>query len=179
MQGLFNALMIAAAMQQGSPLSTSAENGPQLAPYDAKQWSDRIAPWSNPLDHDLLLRPGESKAKDLAEPYKGGVPLIYIASRDLVNPPEDLAGVASVLGVTPDGRGIMQDTLLRDSGNSVVMLEAEIGRLATCTGFHIPTPEDRAADLARYHRFKAVFPDHEYLKQRLIDRINDPNARVP
>lgn len=232
MHGLANVMMLAASLRGGAlvvPPSAGAGTV-QVSPYDEKQWGGPVAPWSNPLDHDLLYRSKEAKDRVWVEPYKGKAPLIAIASagdpgaatgqglasgvhgpvlveeragdsemEDVIvevhetvpNSPNYFFGAPvnpsmsrlrssgpGVLGETPDGRGIVRDTLFRRDREGVAMLRVDSTIFPLCAGFHIPTAEDRAADLARYERFKAAFPEHERLKESLTDRVDDPNARV-
>lgn len=143
MHGLANVMMLAASLRGGAmlvPPSAGAGTGSvQVSPYDAKQWGGPVSPWSNALDHDLLYRPKEAKDRVWAEPYKQGkVPLIPIATSGVVYPQTTATAgtMPGILGTTPDGRGVMRDTLLRGGKSSVVVMPIED---MLCKGFYIPS----------------------------------------
>jgi hypothetical protein len=128
MHGLANAMMIAASLRSMGPGMLMP---PQATRFDIQNWGQPIAPWRNPLDHDLLHRPQEATDKVWPGPYTGGAPLIPVASR---NERDALRAFAIALdkketqrhpayrGPTPDGKGFTRDATWWPTIDSVSMV---------------------------------------------------------
>jgi hypothetical protein len=83
MHGLANAMLIAASLRSVGP---GMPVPPVTTRFDIQNWGQPIAPWRNPLDHDLLYRPQEAADKLWFGPYAGGAKDIFIGPALTVPP---------------------------------------------------------------------------------------------
>ncbi|MFM9956452.1 MAG: hypothetical protein ACKVZJ_00105 [Phycisphaerales bacterium] len=134
MHGLYIAMMLAAG-SHAAPRFVA----PYQLRWDYRHWGEPIAPGRNPLDRHPVVRPDLDKGK----PFRVAEVRVLPRSVSFQNHGEVLVEITQTgtgaipfgprvleAGLTPDGRGVMSDLLLRGGKDAVRIIPIEPARRA-------------------------------------------------